>query len=73
VVRYFYAPALAHRVVVEIDIGAFVEAMMWGNLGRWGDVVMDICEAIHISVQLQTTGTSLLTASRGRLLPAVEA
>ena len=45
-VRYFYAPALAHGIVVKVDIGAFVEAMMWGLLGRWGDVVMDVCKAI---------------------------
>jgi hypothetical protein len=52
-VRYFYAPALAHRVVVEVDIGAFVEAMMRGVLRRRGDVVVDICEAIYMSVQLE--------------------
>lgn len=45
-VRNLYAPALAHRVVVEIDIGAFVEAVMRGSLARWGDVVMDVCEAV---------------------------
>lgn len=43
----FYAPALAHRVVVEIDIGAFVEAVVRGDLARWGDVVVYICEAIE--------------------------
>lgn len=45
-VRYFYAPTLAHGIVVKVDIGAFVEAMMWGLLGRWGDVVMDVCKAV---------------------------
>jgi hypothetical protein len=49
-VRYFYAPALAHRVVVEVDIGAFVEAMMRGVLRRRGDVVVNICEAIYMLV-----------------------
>ena len=43
----FYAPALAHRVVVEIDIGAFVEAVVWRVLGRRGYVVMHICEAVE--------------------------
>ena len=46
-VRDFYAPTLAHRVVVEVDIGALVEAMVRGDLGRRGDVVVDVCEAIH--------------------------
>ena len=31
-VGYFYAPALAHGVVVEVDIGALVEAVMRGML-----------------------------------------
>jgi hypothetical protein len=34
-VSYLYAPTLAHRVVIEVDIGAFVEAVMRGILGRW--------------------------------------
>jgi hypothetical protein len=46
-VRYLYAPTLAHGIMVEVDIGAFVETVMRGLLGRWGDVVMDVCEAIH--------------------------
>jgi hypothetical protein len=39
--------------MVKVDIGAFVEAMMRGVLGWWGDVVMDICEAMQMSAQLQ--------------------
>lgn len=30
------ATALAHGIVVEVDIGAFVEAVMRGSLGRRG-------------------------------------
>ena len=45
-VCYLYAPALAHRVVVEVDIGAFVEAVVWGCLAGRGDVVMYVCEAV---------------------------
>tara|TARA_R110002003_G_scaffold196_1_gene15254 strand:- start:1408 stop:1662 length:255 start_codon:yes stop_codon:yes gene_type:complete len=45
-VRYLYAPGLPDRIVVEVDIGAFVEAVMWGLLGRRGEVVVDVCEAV---------------------------
>lgn len=54
-VRYFYATALAHRVVVEVDIGAFVEAMVRGGLGRRGDVVVNVCEAIHSQYRFKMT------------------
>jgi hypothetical protein len=74
-VRYFYAPTLAHRVVVEVDIGAFVEAMMRRVMGRRGDVVVDICEAMYIRVSIAWIRQKLLllTASRGILRPALEA
>jgi len=52
-VRDFYAPTLAHRVVVEVDIGALVEAVVRGNLGRRGDVVVDVCEAIHSQYRIK--------------------
>lgn len=45
-VCYLYASALAHGVVVEIDIRALVEAVVRGDLGWWGDVVVHIGEAI---------------------------
>jgi hypothetical protein len=46
-VRYFHTPALAHGVVVEIHIGALVEAVMWGVVDGWGEVVVHICEAVR--------------------------
>lgn len=44
VVGDFYPASLVHRVVVEVDIGAFVEAMVWRDLGGWGNVVVNVCE-----------------------------
>jgi hypothetical protein len=41
----FNAATLLHRVVVEVDIGAFVEAVVRGFDGGWGEVVVDVCEA----------------------------
>jgi hypothetical protein len=72
-VCYFYAPTLAHGVVIEVDIGAFIEAMMRGILGRRGYVVMDIREACHTSVQLEATEALRRTASREIPRPAVGA
>lgn len=44
IVGNFYASSLAHGVVIKIDIGALVEAVMRGLL-RWrGEVVVDICK-----------------------------
>jgi hypothetical protein len=34
-VCYLYTPTLAHGIVVKVDIGAFVEAVMRGIVGRW--------------------------------------
>lgn len=45
VVGYLYATTLPYGIVVQVDIGAFVEAVVWRLLGWWGDVVVDICEA----------------------------
>jgi hypothetical protein len=42
----FNAAALLHGVVVEVDIGAFVEAVVRGFDGWWGEVVVDVCEAV---------------------------
>jgi hypothetical protein len=39
-------PTLAHGVVVEIDIGALIKSVVRGLLGWWGEVVMDVCEAV---------------------------
>lgn len=46
VVRDLYATRLADGVVVEVDIGALVEAMVGWFLRRRGDVVVDVCEAV---------------------------
>lgn len=48
IVRYLYTPTLAHGIVVKIDIGAFVEAVMRGRVSRRGQVVMHICEAVQV-------------------------
>jgi hypothetical protein len=45
VVCYLYPAALPYGIVVEVDIGAFVEAVVRGLLVWWGDVVVDVCEA----------------------------
>lgn len=45
-VCYLDAPTLAHGIVVEIDIGALVEAVVRGVLCRRRDVVVHICEAV---------------------------
>jgi hypothetical protein len=42
----FYAATLLHGVVVEIDIGAFVEAVVRGFVRGRGEVVVDVCEAV---------------------------
>jgi hypothetical protein len=47
-VGYFDAAALPYWVVVEVDIGAFVEAVVRGSLAWWGDVVVDVCEAARV-------------------------
>jgi hypothetical protein len=49
-IRDLYAAALAHRIVVEVDIGAFIEAVMWGILAGWGDVVVDIREPVECEI-----------------------
>jgi hypothetical protein len=48
VIGYFDAAALPYRVVVEVDIGAFVEAVVRGPLAWWGDVVVDVGEAARV-------------------------
>ena len=45
-VCYLDAPTLAHGIVVEIDIGTLVEAVVRGVLCRRRDVVVHICEAV---------------------------
>jgi hypothetical protein len=49
-VRYLYSAALLYRVVVEVDIGAFVEAMVRGLVGWWGEIVMNVCKTAQASV-----------------------
>jgi hypothetical protein len=49
-VRYLYSAALLYRVVVEVDVGAFVEAMVRGLVGWWGEIVMNVCKAAQVSV-----------------------
>ena len=44
-VGYLYAAALPYGIVVQVDIGALVEAVVRGLLGWRGDVVVDVCEA----------------------------
>ena len=46
-VRYFHTPILAHGVVVEVHIGALVEAVVWGVVAGWGEVVVHVCEAVR--------------------------
>lgn len=68
-----YAAALAYGIVVEVDIGAFVEAVVRGLLGWWGDVVVDVCEAVIVSICLYGGVYIVLTASGETPRPAVEA
>jgi len=49
-VCYLYPTTLPYGIVVEVDIRALVEAMVRGFLSRWGDVVVDICEAVGLLV-----------------------
>lgn len=46
VVCNFYATRLADGVVVEVDIGALVEAVVGWLLRRRGHVVVDVGEAV---------------------------
>lgn len=50
VVGNLYTPALSYGVVVQVDIGALVEAVVRGLLGWRGDVVVDVCEAVTVSM-----------------------
>jgi hypothetical protein len=50
VVCNFNATRLPYGVMVEVDIGAFVEAVVRGLLGRRGNVVVDVCKAATMSV-----------------------
>jgi hypothetical protein len=49
-VCYLYPAALPYGIVVEVDIGAFVEAMVRRLLGWWGDVIVDVGEAVLVSM-----------------------
>lgn len=54
IVCNLYTSSLTHGVVIEVDIGALVEAVVRGLLGRRGEVVMDVCEAAALSVHDET-------------------
>jgi hypothetical protein len=71
-VCYLYSAALLYRVVVEVDIGAFVEAMVRGLVGWWGEIVMNVCKAAQASVHV-FLDWGKLTVSSKTLHPAVEA
>jgi hypothetical protein len=74
-VGYFYAAALPYGVVVEVDIGAFVKAVVRGLLSRRGNVVVDVCEAIEF-LEHSTLPRAFhvrLTVSTETPHPAVEA
>lgn len=45
-VRNLYPATLLYRIMVEVDIGAFVEAVVRGRVGWWGKIVMDVREAV---------------------------
>jgi hypothetical protein len=47
-VCYLYAARLSDGIVVEVDIGAFVEAVVRGSLGWRGNIVVDVCEAVRV-------------------------
>lgn len=76
-VRYLYAASLLHGVVVEVDIAAFVEAVVRGLVGRCGrrEVVVYVCKAMHTSVTVHwwVQRHGLLTGSEDTLLPVVAA
>jgi hypothetical protein len=68
------ATRLSYRIVVQVHIGSLIEAMMWGLLGRRGNVVVDVREAILRSVHfLLSRSQIILTASRATPHPAEEA
>lgn len=48
VVRDLYASTLAHRVVIKVDVGALIEAVMRGLVGGRREVVVDICKAFML-------------------------
>jgi hypothetical protein len=44
VIGNFYASTLAHGIVVDVYIGAFVEAVVWRLVGRGSEVIVDVGE-----------------------------
>lgn len=42
-----YAATVLHRVVVEVDITALVEAVVRGLVRRRGEVIVYVCEAVQ--------------------------
>ena len=73
----FYAATLLQGVVVEVDIGAFVEAVMRWPVRRRGEVVMHVCEStpnVRVAHRgKRVEGSPLLKASRAALRPVVGA
>jgi hypothetical protein len=51
-VRYFDAATLPYGIMVEVNIGAFVEAVVRGFVSRWGEIIVDICKAVCFSTSL---------------------
>jgi hypothetical protein len=45
-IRDFYTPTLVHGIMIEVDIGAFVETVVWGFVRGWGEVVVDVRKAV---------------------------
>lgn len=72
-IRYLYTTTLAHGIMVEVDIRAFVEAMVRGVLGRRGQIVVDVCEAKLLLVMSSILKHRGLTVSTKTPLPAAEA
>jgi hypothetical protein len=73
VVRDFDAPALLDGVVVEVDIGALVEAVVRRLVSRRGEIVVDVCKAAWVSVRAFPGAWRRPTASTKTLRPAAEA
>lgn len=65
-VRYLYAALLLHGVVVEVDIGAFIEAVVRGLVRRRREVVVGVREAGSIESARVGRGMSLNEHSQGR-------
>lgn len=69
-----YPPSLVDCIVIEIDIGPFIEAMMDGFCGRGVEKVVDIGKAKDYKLfKPCLDGAHRLTESIGKLPQAVKA